>query len=297
MDVVAAPVSLYFDLERDNKANLEAVARAASAYANAIQELAYIIDPSIELRIELVNGTEGSLSLNSILKSLGYDKPLTRRNLIAIACTAALWFSGGVMMWETGHVLDWMTGQEATAHLSDADKADVAKIVVEALNKQIGRQHVETIYREAQTDPAISGLGGTTNAGQKPSNIVPRSEFPARSTSNHIKHEEISKRTRLTIERVTLVSPVLVPSVSRRWKFVGGEGEFSASMKARKFLIQVLTGDLGIPLAAGIQMDVELETNEIRQGDVWVVTSRDIIEVRRVFPSPRQMNFDLPSEK
>ena len=52
------PISLYLELVPDQKADLEVVARAALAFDAAIKELAYIIDPGMEIKVELESGTE-----------------------------------------------------------------------------------------------------------------------------------------------------------------------------------------------------------------------------------------------
>jgi hypothetical protein len=61
------PLSLYLDLEQDTKADLEVVANASLALASMLKEIAHIIDPSIDISIELDSGTSGSLSLNTLI--------------------------------------------------------------------------------------------------------------------------------------------------------------------------------------------------------------------------------------
>ncbi len=65
-----APISVYLDLEAGRVADMEVVARAALAFSAAVKDLAYVIDPGLDLRIELQSGTEGSLNLNTILRNL-----------------------------------------------------------------------------------------------------------------------------------------------------------------------------------------------------------------------------------
>lgn len=89
----STPISLYLDLEPGQVADLEVVARASLAFAAAVKDLAYVIDPSLELRIELASGTEGSLSLNSLLKSIR-GKEGEAITLAAIALVILNWFAG-----------------------------------------------------------------------------------------------------------------------------------------------------------------------------------------------------------
>ena len=70
----AEPISLYVDLHPGEAPDLEVVARAAIAWSEAIKEIAFLLDPSTEVRIELKSGTEGSLSLNGLLKAVRVEE-------------------------------------------------------------------------------------------------------------------------------------------------------------------------------------------------------------------------------
>lgn len=75
------------------------MARASLAFAGAVREIAYIVDPSLVIRLELESGTEGSLSLNSVIRFVKkqVSDPVTRRVIII-----------GIVMWfakETGSAL------------------------------------------------------------------------------------------------------------------------------------------------------------------------------------------------
>jgi hypothetical protein len=52
----AGPVNIYLDLEPGQKPDLEATARAMLAFTAAVNELAYVIDPGLEVRIDLGSG-------------------------------------------------------------------------------------------------------------------------------------------------------------------------------------------------------------------------------------------------
>ena len=41
-------------------------------------EIAFVLDPSLSMRVELVSGTEGSLSLNSLLRFFGKEDATTQ---------------------------------------------------------------------------------------------------------------------------------------------------------------------------------------------------------------------------
>ena len=74
--------SLYIELEPGTKADLETVSNSALAFVSAVRELAYILDPSLDLRVEFVSGTEGSFSLNAWLRSLNPKDLLSKKTLL-----------------------------------------------------------------------------------------------------------------------------------------------------------------------------------------------------------------------
>jgi hypothetical protein len=271
----SAPVSLYLDLDPGEKADLEVVAKASLAFAAAIKELAYLLDPSIEIKIELTSGTEGSLSLNSVLKAIkdASDQPVT---LKALAITSILWFGGQIATHEVQKWLDAEIGPSPT--MSDADAAKVADMVTKAMEKKIAQRQVQQVYRELAKDPHIKGVGATLKPATKPTVIVPRSQFAERSGGTQIEEVIVTKRERTTEEHVTLIKPVLLKA-HRRWRFSYRHGEFSAPILDDEFLERLYDGKLGINLAGGIEMDVKLQTIEEFRDNVWVITGRNVLKV------------------
>lgn len=67
---VEETITLYLGLKEGEKADFEIVGRAAAAFAEAVKEISYILEPSLEVRLEFDSGTEGSLKLKALLKSL-----------------------------------------------------------------------------------------------------------------------------------------------------------------------------------------------------------------------------------
>ncbi|MGE8940761.1 hypothetical protein ACO2I3_02500 [Leptospira interrogans] len=62
-----ANLTLYFGLKKGEKADLEIVAAAALHWVGALRAAAREIDPTAEIRVELVDAVESSLRLNTIL--------------------------------------------------------------------------------------------------------------------------------------------------------------------------------------------------------------------------------------
>jgi len=129
-----ALVSLYLDIEPGQKADLEVVARAALAFDVAVKELAYILDPGLELRVELESGTEGTLSLNSIIRPI---KTIGERSPRFIA--GDLWFVIDATGWGVDRILDHLFAAEPAhvATLSSEDKNDIAQIVAKAIADEL----------------------------------------------------------------------------------------------------------------------------------------------------------------
>lgn len=285
------PLSLYIDLEPGQKPDIEAVARASLAFAAAIKEAAYIYDPSMAVRIELVSGTDGSLSLNSIIKALNPKDWTTKTRLIALATTALIWFRSETGRWLFDEVMSDIIGHHT--ELSSEDRTEIAKLVADALEKKVAQQQVQQVYRELETDRSVRGVGATREPGQRPDDIVPRSEFAERGGSATFESSEIIQQTRRSRQRVTVIRPVLETGRGA-WQFSGSSGRFFAPVRDQRFLDDLLNGRTIIPMRAGIQLDIDLDTVEENRDGVWVPLRRTVIAVRHVYPAPTQESLPLP---
>jgi hypothetical protein len=276
------------------KADLEIVARVALAFASAIREAAYIIDPSLEIRLELVSGTEGSLSLNSIIKSIRVGDLLSRRNLITLAFLGIAWFRQETISWIFQEVLDHVSGKSESHQLSEEEIEAIAKKITYFLEHPIAQNQVETVFRILETDPAITGIGASQDVSTKPPFIIPRQEFSARSGATRADHHDIEVRTRDTEEILTLIRPVLLETSDRRWGFHGVAGEFGATIRDNRFITDVLEGRTSIPLVAGIKMAVTLRTVEEKKGGAWHAAERIVLAVHRITSPFVQQGLGLP---
>ena len=275
---------------------MEVVSRAALAFASAIREVAYTIDPSIDgLRIELISGTASSLSLNTWLRAKIKDT-YGQLTLKAIVLGIGAWLTHQTVDFAYHELLTAMVHHEHAAEVSPDQIEAIVRKTLDAYQKQAAPQ-TERLFRELETDPAISGVGFSQQPAVRPAYIIPRREFEARSRARELAElgEDAVRvrRTRITIETLTLVSPVLLPG-KRVWRFLGREGEFGAYIKDAQFLDNVLRGRSGIPLVAGIRMDVELQTIEDPiEGGAWKVRERDVLSVRSVSPPSIQLGLGI----
>jgi hypothetical protein len=286
------------DLQPGEKADLEVVARAAIAFSEAVKEVAFFLDPSLEIRVELESGSEGSLSLNSIIKSIktADGKDIT---LAAIGGVVLIWFGNHVLDWGFEKVMDAVTGGSETVqvemHIPQEEKKYLDSLVEKAVNGRVGQEHVQQVYRELEVDPKIKGVGATRVPARRPSHIIPREEFPERSgaTAPQELDAAVSTRAPETLETLVLIRPVLLPG-HRRWRFAGRQGEFGAPILDDEFLQNLYAGNVPVQMSGGIEMDVVLQTIEEKIGSVWVPTYRNVLKVRGVRPAPAQQVLNLP---
>jgi hypothetical protein len=252
------PISLYLDLPSGEKPDLEIVALASIALVSAVKEAAYILDPGMEVTLDFASGTEGSLSLNTIIKNIKKSAadPAT---LKAIGLIVLTWFANDIRTYGVAKFLDHYLPNEQRQTISDADLARITDALQKAMDGKIARAPVQQVYRELERDTTIKGVGASLIPGQRPPNIVPRDQFMERSgVAQTIEKPQSKKRTKTTRERLTLISPVLLPK-DRRWKFYLPQiGEFGAKIKDDKFLASLLSGKRRIPMRAGIQIEAEL---------------------------------------
>lgn len=290
----AEPVSLYLDLEEGKVADMEVVAAAAIAFSRAVKEVAYVLDPSSQVRVELASGTPGSLSLNGLIRAA---RKIDKATLKAIAISVVTYFAFETRDFIFEKIMEAITdGNEkapAEKRLSQEELNQIQVQVARVVDERIAASQVQQVYREVERDPAIRGVGASTQAGERPEMIVPRSQFAERAAHGEIRDVTVDRRVVPQSIRVVLISPVLLAG-DRRWKFRSPYGDFGATIKDKEFLERVLAGRLEIPLAAGIELDVDLETTEERREDVWTPIERSVIKVHGVYPPPTQTDLLLP---
>ncbi len=278
----AAPISLYLDLEPGQVADLEVVARAAIAWAEAIKEIAYILDPSMEVKIELASGTEGSLSLNSLVRKIRGAK-LSKSDLRTIVIAVATWFALQTLEYGYQRVLDFLTGKDAptaTQGMTPEQLDDMARRIADHLSGNVAQPQRQQMYRELERDSAVRGVGVTTTPQDRPTLIIPRSDFGNLSGAT-VETSTVEKRTTTSRVVATLISPTL-KDAPRSWRFqIGSMDEFGATMKDQAFLDAVVEGRVSIPLRAGVEMEFELVAKEEHEGGVWTVKERAVTQVYR----------------
>ena len=270
-------LSLYLDLKKDELADLEIVARASLAFAATVREVAFIVDPNVHVRLEIESGTEGSLSLNSVVRfaTKHVPDPVTRKVII---WSVIMWF-----VQETGSAL---LGFGVTDILSDdpqiseQEAEQIAKKVEELIERRVGQGPAKEVYRELDRDNSIKGVGVTTSKGERPNVIIPREEFLQRYEAPDallIEHEPRINREQLVL---TIISPVLTHN-HNKWRFLSKYGTIYMAINDEAFLERLLSGRANIPMRSGITILAEVETEEVydQEKEVWIPKERVIKRV------------------
>jgi hypothetical protein len=285
------PFSLYLELEPGLLADLEAISKIGLALSIAIKEAAFILDPSITLRLEIVRGREGSFSFDTFLRVLNVKDALARVNLKTLAVGCLIWFGGQSAEYTYQKIIDYMIDSPVT--ITEADKNDIAKKVYLLLNQRIAEDKIQNVYKVMHSESSISGVGAALNHGIKPTYIVPRSEFIARSGVRTESEVKSTSRIRENEEILTLISPVLLESSPRRWRLKGTEGEFGAVIKDEAFLKSLAHGHVKVQMASNIRFVVILQTKEDFDGVVWKIKERNITKILRIIPPDIQGDLTL----
>ncbi|MGV2099729.1 hypothetical protein [Rhizobium sp. 21-4511-3d] len=282
-------VSLYLDLKDGMKVDLATAARAALAFDAALKDIAFSIDPFAIVRVELESGTEGSLSLNSIIKAAKLDEARLR----SIAWGIAAFFVADTASYTYQKVLDhFLEEPEIHQSMSKEEVHQLAEAVMRIVESKVAEKQVGKIYQELQRDEAVKGVGVSQKHDRRPAQIVPRSEFQRRGRVVE-ESEKMGERSETTVQVLTLVSPVLVQGSSRKWKFRSGKLEFGAPIKDQPFLDRVPSGRERVPMADGIRMKVVLTVKEERKEGVWQIKERIVDEVMEITPASAQGSLDL----
>lgn len=290
-------ISLYLDLKKGEKPDFEVVGLAAAAFAEAVKEIAYILDPGAEVRLEFDSTTESSLSLNAIFKTLKTREGQTG-TIIGVIIGTSIAFVGDVRNWSVNKLLDHHFSAEQRRQISDEDLERIANTCKDVVEGKIAKKPIQKVYKQLDRDAAIKSVGTVTKPNTKPPAPVPSEEFQVRAGLAPPVKTSPTDRVSKTTDRLTLVSPVLLPDAPNRvWRFMSPFGEFSYLIKDEKFFADTNKGKTHLTMKAGIQMTAKVETHEKLEGGVWVPKQRFITKVVRIHRSRRQSDLFAQPKK
>lgn len=296
----SAPLSLYIDLLRGTHADLEVVGRAAIAWTKMIQEAAFLVDPFLEIRVELENGTEGSINLNSWIKTVRetINDP-KKLKAIALGALGLLALKAGD--WALGKGFDalWdLARREVPAFvgsLSEAEKAEMETIITRIVESRAARERAQTVFAELAKEERVTGVGVALEHSRRPRDVIPRSEFPVRSATDFVE-ETIQRRFQTEHVTLTLLAPALEED-DHKWKFRRGTKIVWAHMDDPDVRARIGPGSNSAPrMLVGILMDVDLETTQEFKDGVWEVVNQRVVKVHAWREPPLQTSLlDSPS--
>lgn len=265
------PLCLYLDLKPGEKADLEVVAQAALHWVSGLRTAATAIDPNAQIRIELLDASDGSLSLNTFLSwaesQLAQIEKGAKRypRLLGLAVALALFVADDVGQ----HYLDQYLWGDPVISLSDEDRALLRELIGTAAKAPEVQSQSRRFFKSLEHDPSIAGVGVSEQRGVRPATIIPSTEFAQRGGLWAIEEDE-KERTLRPVLDVTLISPVLL-SRPRAWTFrPEGLPEFTATMKDRRFLAALDDDHVRERLRTGIPMTIRLEVKEKKVDGDWV---------------------------
>ena len=274
---MAEEITLYIGLKEGEKADFEIVGLAAAAFAEAVKEISYILEPALEVRLEFESGETGSVKLKALLRSVK-SKETRRGVLVGVLSTVGVALMHDVRTYGVGKVLDRYLLPDQRQQLSDEDIQRIAKAVRGVDEGKIAKRPMQEMYRQLDRDESVETVGPVAKPDAKPIHPVPRSEFQIRAGLEPRTDDDPKSRSTITKELLTLISPVFLHA-DRVWRFRNMSGEHSYHIADTKFLADSLNGKF--KMKEGVQITAEVETLEQREGSVWVPTRRTVLKVLR----------------
>lgn len=295
---VEAPVSIYFGLEQGKKADLEVIAEAAIAWVAAVREMAAVVDPSLEVSVEIVDGDESSLWLN-VLTAIESKLERVERGgekfprLWALAKGLAFIVVATPLTVTAEDIWRAITEENPAivAELSPQARQELIEDFKKALREDVARPEKRQFFRSVEKDTVVSAVGISSRPHGTPKLLTTREQFVSYVRSGVVEEATENSRKRTETWDVTLISPVL-ENAERSWRFIRpGLPEFGAVMRDKAFLEAIEHGGVHVELRKGIQMMVELQFRERFEGGVWVTIERSVVRV--ISPTYDRGEFDF----
>lgn len=284
----SAPLTLFLELEPNKSVNLESAARIALAWNDLIVEVFAIIDPSIDVRVELLDAVEGSLGLRSIVRAMGRVAEQHPWLAGAISGVLSAFFLKPVddlseMFWR--HVYEAI-GEAFNEDPESPERKKLAEQAAIAQRPNVAARQKGELFAQLERDPVICAAGMSPSHTWKPPMLVPRADFAMRSSAKSIQQETIERRTVTKRISVILLTAKLEPK-KLTWRFADEDGEpFSAKMNDADFIQRLGSHHTGIELRIGLDMEIELEMKQDLIGGVWMDTAKTVTKVFRPVLTP-----------
>lgn len=276
-------VSLYLTLKPDEEVDLEIAASMAIEWSRAMKAAGAAADPEHTYRVSLIAAKPGSKNwlakierskTNQIAKEVkkGWETvPLILRWTIALAVVIP---TTGYQTWK-----DWVAEEE----FSPAQIEQLDQSIGRALQSESMKGHKRKMYRDAQRDRSIEGVGGGVPNGPKwkPSVTVPANQFALSDGLFELDENPLERITPLELD-VVLKAPDL-ENAHHTWVFKqpGIPGTIRAVMRDDRFLEAMDNSAVREQFRTEIPMRIRLEIKERFVNGEWKVPrgGRSVVEV------------------
>lgn len=281
--MVSADVELRFEITPGRSPQAEHVVAAISAWVEMTKVAGAVIDPGLEIRIDLVGVEEGSQIFKFALRQLGQVSISEVKKYAMIGA--------GVVT--TAAITTIVTNALTSDPQIPAEQMKVFAEMNQKMSESVDLQRQSMrFYGILQDEPAYNGIDVKKPGNPNPLFVVPRTEFAARSGVWMPEEPKmILAETRVATWDVVLIKPVLTPT-ARRWRFAREGLEFSALMEDQNVLDAIHNQTLPLKLAEGIAMKVEIHYREEYDGKNWLPVSGSH-KVKRVL-SPVLSSAEMP---
>lgn len=279
---------LQFETAHGQFPDTAIAARALLDWVDLAQKTVAAIDPYQQLIIEIAGVREGSTRFPQLLKFLDtragniskvwdeypYLKSLVVGSAYVLVTSVAAAVASSVMQ-----------PQSITVRLSDEDRELLAPLQKQVADDPDVQKSSKRFYRTLESDPHITGVGVAPDWHSKPPIIVPRKEFAERGGLWDLQQEEAPTHIERDVWDVVLLKPALI-SRPQSWQFLRDGLKFSAQMADAQFLAALHDGRVPLNLQEGVVMRVEVEWQEVLNGQVWETLPRTRRIVRVLAPAP-----------
>lgn len=251
-------LSLYFGLHENRKADLEVVSKAAIEWVNSVRLATNMIEPSANVRVQVINAHESSLSINTIL-DWGEQalENVKHPRLTSTAVGIALF-----LLVDAGPAAEYWFGEPDQIEITESEREVLNELLKQISKSEELKSTNRKFFKTISDDPAVSSVGVCEHPGGKPAFSVPSSQFAERS--GLWEQEEVpQERTSERISDVILETPNLSDS-DRVWRFVDIETgiPFSAKMRDENFVNSLQEGSIHETLRIGIKMRIHIKFKE-----------------------------------
>lgn len=284
---MAEDLILKFEIVEGRVPSAEVVARALLAWIDMLKVAGSVIEPDAELDVGLTGVESGSdifkLSLRMAEGVAG--QVIDGMQEYPLVSKAALALAG--LVGTTVFTVALTSAITPDPRIPD-DQMEVFREQNRLMEESNDlRREQQRFYGILHEEPAIERIDVLRGYDRQPIYSIPYNEFAERSGlwTGEPEEESMPSKTVTVTWDVILIKPVLKPE-RRRWQFMRDGIEFSAKMDDAAFLEALSAKSLGIQMAEGVRMRIEVKYREEFDGTTWLPIKGSHRVTRVLEPSP-----------